>query len=369
MQIKRENLLTILELLQPGLARKAAIQQSDCFVFTDGCVLTFNDELAFWHKSPLKIECAIVAKPLLELLRRMVEDDLRIILKKGQLRIIGKRKRAKFFVEKEIALPVDSMEKPTSWHKLHESFSDAIQIVEQCAGTDEDKFHLTCVHITPKYVEASDGICAARFRLRTGFESDVLVKRDSIRQLIALGMTKFSESENWLHFKNPAGLVMSVRRWVDDYEELREALKVSGNVVTLPKGLAEAAGRASIAAAENVDGALIVVGLTPGKILIEGAGSNFEYSEEKDCQYKGAPLTFTISPKLLAEIVQKNNKCEITKSRLKIDGGKYTFVTCLGAPDDVSAPRRKGKKDHGKKEKQSGKEKHREKEGKEDDDE
>src|SRR5687768_12406403 len=58
MRVDRENLLRALESVTAGLAHREIIEQSGSFVFKDGNVITFNDEIACTATSPLKIQGA-----------------------------------------------------------------------------------------------------------------------------------------------------------------------------------------------------------------------------------------------------------------------------------------------------------------------
>jgi len=76
--VKRIELLGCLELLTPGLAKKELIEQSACFVFRDGLAQTFNDEVACSMKADYGIEGAVPAEPLLNLLRQLPDENIKL---------------------------------------------------------------------------------------------------------------------------------------------------------------------------------------------------------------------------------------------------------------------------------------------------
>lgn len=328
--VNRENLLSQLELVQPGLSPREIVEQSSCFIFKAGTVQTYNDEIACSHKCDLKLTGAVQAAPLMAVLRKLAEEELEVEQTEGELILKGKKRRAGIRMEKDILLPIDSVEQPGSWKALPEDFGDAIQIVEQCAGKDESKFTTTCIHIHPKYVEAFDNYQASRYKVKTGFTQETLVRRDSLKHITTLGMTEFSETETWVHFRNSSGLTLSCRRFIEEYPPLDKILDVHGTKATLPKGLAEAADKAEIFSSENADNNQVTVELRPGKLRITGQGTSGWYSEIKNLSYEGTPISFTIAPKLLMALTQKHNECEIAEERLKVDGGRFIYVTCLG---------------------------------------
>lgn len=332
MRIGRESLLSSLELLRPGLSPKDVVEQSASFAFRDGQAMTFNGEIACSIKSPLKITGSVAAQPLLDLLHKLVETDVEVVADSKRLKIIGKRKQAGIRLEKDVTLPIESVETPTAWHKLPEDFCEGVEAVQGCAGKDESMFALTCVNIHPKWVEAFDNIRAARYRVKTGVSEPVTVQRDAIKHITALGMTHICETPTWIHFRNQEKLVFSCRKFIVEYPSLTEILNVSGEKIALPRGLSDAADRADIFSRENADSNSVAVELVSGKLKVKGSGSLGWYSESKKIKYAGPQLTFLISPKMLSEIVQRHSVCELANNCLKVSGGKFSFVTLLRVP-------------------------------------
>jgi len=336
MRVKREELLQQLESVSPGLAARELIEQSSCFVFKDGRVFTFNDEVA------CSIEClvadtvagAVVAKPLIELLSKLPDDEIDVSMGKERVLVKGKRRRAEVVMEAEMALPIDSVESPGEWVELEREFLDAVNITQAVAGKGKDtNFNLTCVHIHPERVEACDNYQAARYPVDTKVKSSCLIRQASIQYVPQLGMTEISECEAWTHFRNPAGLVLSCRRWKEDYENLDPIFDCAGSKATLPGGLAEVVDRASIFSAENAKDDNIFVHMKNGKLLVRGEGLTGKFEEQRDIKFDG-DISFLIAPKLLVEITQRANDCVIGDGRLRIDAERFVYVSCLGAVPD-----------------------------------
>lgn len=336
MRINREDLLNQLESVQPGLSPKEIVEQSSCFVFKEGVVMTFNDEIACSRETPLKFTGAVSAAPLVSLLQKLNVDDVELEVGQGELLISKKNRKSGIRMEAEILLPIESVERPEHWRKLPEDFAEAIDMVRQCAGKDETAFVATCVNIHPKWVEACDSYHMTRYKLKTGVERPILVRSSSVKHIVSLGMTEVCETETWIHFKNPAGLVLSCRRYLDEYPDLAPWLEVEGTHTVLPKGLSEAADKAEIFSAENAENNLVLIELRKGKLRIRGESSSGWYSEVKLLKYEGEPVQFKIPPKLLIQITDKHNECEINGQRrtLKVNSGKFIYVTCLTIPDE-----------------------------------
>lgn len=336
MQIEREVLLNQLESIKAGLSPREIIEQSSCFVFDEGKVMTYNDEIACSQDSCLKIKGAVQAEPLIAVLSKLPNDVVDIEMGEGELRIKAGARNAGVRMEAEVLLPIDSVEKPKKWNALPENFGDAIYIVSQCAGKDESQFVITCVHITSEFVEACDNYQLSRYPIGIPIKNKCLVRAASLKHICDLDMTEFAETRTWLHFRNPAGLVLSCRKAQDDYPTLDSHLDVSGSPTTLPKGLAEATAVASIFSSENADNDDVMINLSPkkgGMLRIKGEGASGWYTETKRIKYSGPAMKFVIAPKLFTELTKRHNECVINQNQLAVNTGKFIYVTSLGDAD------------------------------------
>lgn len=333
MKVDRPKLLTVLESIQAGLTLKEVVQQSSCFAFQDGMVMTFNDEVACRRKSPLKINGAVQAAPLLAILRKMPEDELDISLDGDELVIRGKGRKSGIATQAEVLLPMEKVEEADDWKPLHEDFSDAIFVTQQCVDKDDSNYAGSCIHIHPKYIEACDNSQAIRYKLKTKVKEPFLVRGKSIQHMVGLGMTEFCETETWIHFRNPDGLIYSCRRDPQPYESLDDVLNSTGEPLTIPKGIADAADRAEVYSAENADENEVTVEIKPGRIRIIGDGISGWFTEIKKLKYRGPKISFRVGPKLLVELVKRYNDCFISPDRLKVDTGKFIYVVALGDPE------------------------------------
>lgn len=336
MRINREEFLKQLESVLPGLSTKEIIEQSSCFIFKDGEVNTYNDEIACSQKSLLEIEAAVPAVPLISILRKLQEDELEIGVndENTELLIKGKQRRVGINMEAEITLPIDAVDKPKKWKKLPEDFADAVAIVQSCAGgTKSVKSWAPFINIAPEYLEASDEYQATRFKITTDVSKSILVRGESIKHILNLDMTKFSETKHWIHFRNSTGLTLSCRYFIEDYpsDDLTKILKVKGKKLVFPNGLKDEIERAEVFSSENVEGSLIKITIKSNKFKIKGLGALgwYEWGPKKS-EYDGKPLEFNIPTKLLSELVQKYNKCKVSANRLKVIGKKFVYVTVLG---------------------------------------
>lgn len=335
--VSREDFLRQLESVAPGLSPREIIEQSSCFIFKDGKVITYNDEVACYAPSVLEgIEGAVKAEKLLELLQKLPEEQIEISQQGGELLVKGKSRRAGIRMEEDIALTLESLEAPEKWRKLPEEFTEAVSIVQQCASQDQTSFEMTCIHLHPEWIEACDNFQICRWPMATGFKTSILVRQSSLKHIVPLGVTKFGETSGWLHFKNDDGLMLSCRKYEEEYRDMTQFLKVKGSPTRLPKALADAAEKAAIFSTENGRNDRILVELKAGRIRVRGEGTSGWYTEDKKIAYDGEEMRFLIAPALLTELTKKYEECSIGPGRLKVKGDKYTYVACLIDPEGVA---------------------------------
>ncbi len=336
--VERQELIQVLQAIEPGLAgAKEILEQSACFCFKDGKIWSFNDELACHITSPVgDFEGAIVAKPFLEVLNKLKADTLDVSYDATHLILKGKGFRTvKMRFEAEIQLPLDAVDEPEEWKDLHEDFCDAVGTVQHCASHDKDQgYENTCVHVAKKWVEACDSVQLCRWKLKTGFQSPILIRQSSIKHITSSGVNEFGQTDQWTHFRAPSGLVISCRYTQEEFTDYTPEFDFEGTSVTLPKGLADDLPVAEIFSRENIDNNKVKVELRKGEMWVRGIGINGESHQKKKLNWDGDPHDFWIAPQLLSNLITKHESCEIGKEKIKVNAGKFVYVTTLEVDED-----------------------------------
>jgi hypothetical protein len=345
-KVNREKLLHCLESVQWGTTAKEVIDQSDCFVFIHGHVVTYSgDDTACRMPLPeeaASLEGAVKARELLALLSKLSEDFVGLDTADGELQVTGKRRKSGIKFQAEVSMPVARLENPGEWKEVGEAFSEAVKTVHHCAGTDDSNFVLTCVHITNEFMEACNSFQACRYVVPLPVTAPVLIKHSSVSPLGQLGVTHLCEGAAWMHFKNKHGLVYSCRRFLSDefpHGTITKLLDFEGVPVSLPAGLGDAADMASIFTGDSSDPNenQVMIELKPGKVRLYGDGANGWHSETKESTYAGKPMSFCIPTRLLTELVGRHQDVLVSDNRMRIDCGAYKYLTRL------LSPREKGK--------------------------
>jgi hypothetical protein len=342
--LNRKELLQRLLAVQPGSTSKDVSPQSSCVVLRKGRLYTMNVEVSCSLPSglPTEMEGAVSIVDAIALLKELPDEELELKLTDNYLMLKGSgRRQARLAREAEVTMPLDRMEYPKTWQRLHETFSEAVDVVSRCAknkaahvrAADWSK---TCVHIHPSWLEASDNIRMARYTIETFVAESVLVRAANLKDMAQLGMTHGCETPSWLHFHNPIGLRFSIRKFaLTDYPPLEQYLSLRGKAILFPQGLASVIQRAAIMA----EGDDVTVALGQQTIAIRGEKTAGDMTETLPFRYDGKPVLFQIPYKVFVELLTQHQKgsggisgCEITPVSLRVNGGAYVYVSGLEIP-------------------------------------
>ena len=327
-KIEREVLIEELESVIPGLSERELIEQSSCFVFSEGMVHTYNDEIACSIPCSLPITGAVRAKPLLALLHLLKDDHLEVDVAEGKLLISHGRRRASLAIEETINLPINSIKPPKDWQKVPGKMLDALEKVQICAGKDETQFITTCIHLDINYVECFNNYQAARFTIKTGLEKSILIRYTSISHIIKLGFSKMGMTKQWLHFKNKRGLLLSTRLYIEQYRELDQLFGREGTKISLPRKLTSAIACAEIFSSQEIDSNLVRVTIKDRRIQIQGKGPTGEYTESKEIQFDGE-REFHIDPEVLSSLIENHSDCFIGDRSVIVKDGPFQYIAAL----------------------------------------
>jgi hypothetical protein len=338
-RISREALLACLEQAEPALAqpgRAGGIQQGDCFIFLRGRVRTCNEWIALSIPSPFdrELEGAVRADRMLKMLRLMTQEEIEIRTGDGKLTVDAKGDHVGCIMEAEIGMPFPRVPKEP-WQPLPEDFCEAVETTGLCIGKEKDRLALTCLHIHPKWLESSDNYQACRWPMKTRVSKPTLLRAESVRHLPKMGVSEFCEEDSWVHFRNSSGAVLSARRCEVDYPDYGVLYEGKGTPIELPKSLKETCAKAGIMTDGKDFEAQVTVELDVGRIKVVGKCIDGYYERDpRKVNYDGPPVKFLVSHTILASIAERHGRCEVTESKLLVDGGKFLYVSCLSVPDE-----------------------------------
>jgi hypothetical protein len=332
MKINRQDLLQRLLSVECGINHREGISQSGCVVFLNKRIYTFSEEIAASIPAPdafdKETEGAVSASELIALLRLVTDEELDFEIRNGILLIQGsKRLKVEIPIESKILLPISSVELPITYQKIPHRLMEALNLARNCTKKADKEYTKECIHICPNFVEASDNFRYMRYEVKSSLAESILIRGESIRKVIPLGMTRFAETASWLHFKNSLKLRVSVRKWLSNgsYPDHSEFAKMRGKEFIFPKGLNSSVEIASVMANNGdsiqvsiADGIMSVVGESTGRVSTS--------IKVKDQNLK---VNFRMPPKLITEVIEKSATAEITPFAIRIAGEQFVFIAAL----------------------------------------
>lgn len=333
MKTNRKELLKVLEMVNPGLASKAIIEQSECFIFQHGRVYTFNDEVAVSHTIDLDFEGAVNGKKFLDLLRKSKDDELDIFIEEGMLRVHGKKSRAGLKTDFNVKLPFSEVGDNTEaiWNSLPEEFCNSIRFCLFSTSRDATRPLLTCVHINGDVVESCDNFRMTRRYMSSKLEGKpILIPADVVKDLADFLPIKVARIGGWLHFLNEKEMVFCCRTYSEAYPDVSRVLKVEGEVAKWPDKIEEAIERAGVFGESSIKGlnSRVTVELSEGRVMIRGEGDHGFFEEDMRLRFAG-DASFEINASFFAEILQHTNEATIGKEQLKFEDENWVHIVGL----------------------------------------
>ncbi len=335
MLIKRSEFLDALESVQPGLASKEIIEQSNAFIFADGEVITYNDEVTVTCPIDLDIEGAVQAHELIKLLQRMKDDEIEIEVTEEELKIKGKKTKAGIRLQADVLLPIDEVEIPEKWKKIPKGFIDALDFCHFNVSTDMSRMILTNIHVHGDKVQSCDNFRVTEVILGSDakkvFKEPLLIPGSVIKYLKSYSPIEYNIIDGWIHFLNEDDVVFSTRTSEEeDYPDLSAFLEVEGDPVTMPDGIAEVLERAEIFIDNTFEqDKKIDIKITENKMVVKGTGPAGWFEETLSIEHTGDEITFSIHPRFLLQSLQLLDEMTIGEDKLKLSGKGFTHTACL----------------------------------------
>ena len=333
MIIAREKLLAALAAVEPGLADRDIVDQSTCYVFSGKHVCTYNGEVVCRMPIPAGLHGAVPAAAFQKLLLKYTVPKLSIQCGKTRIQVASKTQgTATIVYDTEIKLPTKSIALPKQWHKVPPSFSGALMDALSCVSKDESKFVLTCVNVAPTHVEGCNNYQACRCQCKVPVRKSLLLRGSAAQDVAKAAMVAMGETKTGVHFKNADGLILSCRKYDDDYHNLDPIVKLEGHRFALPSKLKGACDRAAVFAAEDGGQVTVKVAMANSKVTISGEGKSGTFTEQEPCKYKGSPVEFLVSPSVLKRIIDEKGATYLAGFKVMAKTKSLIFASALSSP-------------------------------------
>lgn len=343
-KIDRKQFIQSLSKVKPGVASKDIIEQSDHFVFEEGKIWSYNDEISVSQGFNHPIKGSIKAQEFYNLLLKIPHDEIEIEQKKSNLYLTAENFEAMINIA-DTSLEADIVNPPginsKKWNDLPENFTEAVSFCQFSASSNMIKPELTCIWITNDdegegVAIACDSYRGTMFYLESSVKDPFLLPASVAKHMPVYNPTKYIVDENWIHFINKEKTTFSCRVLAADYDERAwEFFNVDGEEVELPEGFDSVIKRAETIIVEEFDqDRSIDIKLTDGQIECKGQSSVLGYVKEKqEIDYSGDEVNIQVHPALLADILKHSSKL-LLGERLKFETDNFEHVIVLFDPEE-----------------------------------
>jgi hypothetical protein len=334
MKINRQELLDCLEIAALAISARGGVEQSNCLVFKDGRILTYDGEVCITVPGLADVSGAIPSAGLVDLLKKIQDVEIEVHQEDGQLLIEGRNKKAAIRSEQSV-IDLSEIPKPEKWLKLKDGILAHLRRAAETCGVDDTWGAATCVHVTSEFIEASDNFRLFRWVGKTGFKEEIFIPARSIYILSDFGPTAFATFGGWCHFRGAGDAVLSMRgKLLEAYPDMSTLCDVKGVEIDLPGTLAKVIARASITAAGKGHQTTISVDLRAGKGRIKSENEYGWYRESFAMKYTGPDLSFDAHPEILSEIVEFSKKVIVGDNRILATLDEALLVIALRVRED-----------------------------------
>jgi hypothetical protein len=332
MKVNRLGLLEALNKVKPGLdAAGSAIEQGNCFVFCKDYIFTFNDSVAVRIPFKTGITGAVPSSELLAFVNRVGVDDLDIKMVEGVFRATGTRVKVGIHSETEIHLPLDEIiivPPIDEFIPLPKNFLNGVRMTVDTAGKNTNSQALESVHILDSIMESCDNFRLTVFDLSAKWEKESLIPARSLVKILAYDPVSYGFAEDWVHFYNEDGCVISIRPVNEAFEELSSLIGIKGTEVVFPKDLEQALSDAAIFLNQEAE-YQVKVELSKNKITVTGEGDIGWLEEIVRFKYSGENISFQMNPTFLIGMLGVLENVIIGDSMVEFVGTDCAHVVSL----------------------------------------
>ena len=345
MEINRVAVLNALQAVSPGLSRRQTVEEAQNFIFSDGYLTTYNDNICVKYPLDLGIKASVRADKFFSVIKKLgtnlINTEMIDIYMEGD-KVVVKCKDAEAKVN---SVSIDRFEKflaklnvsgLTGWKDVPENFLAGLELCSFSTSKDKTKEYTTCVFVNGDSIFSTDSLRVSRYVLDESV-GDFLIPATSIKQLLKYNLEKYIVDEKWIHFLTGEDAVFSCRLSLADQVDLRgffksvEEEEVEGEEIVLPDDLQDAVQFVGIFA----EGAMtldlkINITIEKGKIILESKRSDGTSKKSINIDYDGDPVKFSVHPEFFSQVLRYATKLKILKKKKALfTQGKFTHVLSL----------------------------------------
>lgn len=361
MQVNRQTFLQQLKSVQPGLAMNDRMDQGGSFIFRDGKIITFNNDVMMFAPSGLPdMTGAVHAKELLALVAKLSTEYIDISFTGGEMGVKSGRSKSGIRFDDEVRINVaDGIEgfDKAKQHAMPEGLLAALDTARFCASSNKSMPKLTAMFVDSGAVMAMDQYRAIIFDVPKAKKLPTfLIPAASITKLFDYKPTCIAVTDTWAFFRNESDIVYACRliapttggdQWGGRiFPDVLAYMTVEGEKFTLPKAALDVLDKAEVFSNTqlNMSDRYVTITIKPGRVTIRGEGIHGWYEESiPDKEYKGDALEFLAQTTFLRQILPLVQDAMLSKdvTRIVFTGENFKHVFVCAKSQQTEEPEAK----------------------------
>jgi len=335
MKISKTEFLAVLQSLKPGIAKKEIVEQFTSFIFTEGLVFSFNDDIAVQHPIDCDIVGSINAEKLAAFMGKVSDESIEAHVVDNEVVFkCGKVTSGFKLIDNinDMIARLEGIGYPETWYPIPTDFIQGVSFCLFSASRDATRPVLTCLNFDKDRVESSDGNRFTIYKFDHILEKRLLIPAIHLRSLTSYEITEYGVTNGWVHFKMANEAVFSCRTFEPAFPDLSKFDVVEGPKIKIPPILSEVVDRAKIFTSSEFDqDKYTTITIDGNRMFIEGRDSHGWLKERVTLDVTlDTPITFRIQPDFLIEISKILDEMIIGKNLIKLAGANFTHCACIG---------------------------------------
>ena len=311
MKANRENLLNILSLLKPGLAKRNVIEQTTHYLFSPKDISTYNDQICVSYPFENDLQCSVRSTDLLKALSGARTKEVELIHENNELRMKAGTRKAGIstVVEDKIENLVMAMEEErVNWLPLPPEFIKGLSLCRFSASKIGASGIVATIYANGNDILSTDDKRASWYSMKEPISEPLFVPAKASQELIKfLDLESYTLSPSWIHFRTKKNVFFSIRRMLFDqsFPDVKsEVASITGTTIELPKKVKDIAESVIDYAEGEVDMDKHILMEINGGILTMSALQETKWIKDRvSITNPGKDFSFDINPSFLIDVM------------------------------------------------------------------
>ncbi len=327
--INRKELINVIENVKPGLTQSNTVDLSEFIHFGEEEVLSFSDNICVSASYITGIKGSVKGDQLLEILKKLDDDELKVKMEKNKLIISQKKKKKEIKISMAVAdsNPDIWPEIPDKWKKIPDDFIKGVESTIFAASKDPSLGALAGIYIEKDSVLGCDNHCLAVFKLKKKIDEPLLIPIQAAKFLVNYPVVEYAQNDNWIHFSTSDSTIFSCRKIDGEYPSgVWDLLKIKGKPIVFPERFRETLERSQVFQAEDNQ---VKFYIATDKITCISQSETGEIEEKSPLDYKGVPFIFKVNSDLIKQIIDQTDKAVLGENSLLFETDDFKYVVAL----------------------------------------